>query len=448
MSAGQGCPMYFRRVFICVLFFSIFSVHSAEYRVVGGLQATSDQAPYLAALLQRKKSLQVAGVSLPTQVFADSITSSFEAPLSHCGYGLSPCAHAQGKACVIARGTNTFADKVANCAKGGGVAVLIYNYFDRVFSGVVGLQQELPVIALSGLARDQLLSHIGESVSYGYQEGAEDADFFCGGSYLGDGWVLTAAHCVADRKAEDLFVAFGSGSYLDGRDTYGVKAVYPHADFSTVGLSLGHDVALLSIVAAPDHLQSIPLASWADQQEAFNSADVAQVYGRGENGIVAAGGVAGSSSMSHEAFVADMPLADRQTCVSTMPDEPLENDMLCAGKQWAVGTCFGDSGGPLVWRDEGEDKLLGVISWGVGCALEGHYDVFASVATYRNSLYRVMNGDSQELVGQSVSDLVPGDIEIEDEVTYSDSTEIGGGGSLGFFFVLLFFRLSRRQMDL
>ncbi|MDX6258314.1 MAG: trypsin [Kribbellaceae bacterium] len=58
---------------------------------------------------------------------------------------------------------------------------------------------------------------------------------------------------------------------------------------------------------------------------------------------------------------------------------------ICAGyKEGGKDSCHGDSGGPLVLHG----RLLGVVSWGVGCAEAGHPGVYAEVATYYKEILK------------------------------------------------------------
>ncbi len=68
-------------------------------------------------------------------------------------------------------------------------------------------------------------------------------------------------------------------------------------------------------------------------------------------------------------------------------------DMLCAGGP-AMDTCQGDSGGPLV-RTYGDPVLVGIISWGEGCADAARPGVYVRVDRdhYLDWIERAMAAD-------------------------------------------------------
>ncbi|GAB5577087.1 transmembrane protease serine 5 isoform X8 [Prionailurus iriomotensis] len=79
-----------------------------------------------------------------------------------------------------------------------------------------------------------------------------------------------------------------------------------------------------------------------------------------------------------------VPLLGTRLCNSScMYSGALTPRMLCAGYvDGRADACQGDSGGPLVCLDGGTWHLVGVVSWGRGCAEPNHPGVYAKVAEF------------------------------------------------------------------
>merc|ERR550519_692520 len=67
-------------------------------------------------------------------------------------------------------------------------------------------------------------------------------------------------------------------------------------------------------------------------------------------------------------------------------------DMLCA-EAAGKDSCQGDSGGPFTVDVEGQHHLVGVVSWGFGCAVAGLPGVYSSVSAQREWVDQKINAN-------------------------------------------------------
>jgi trypsin len=78
----------------------------------------------------------------------------------------------------------------------------------------------------------------------------------------------------------------------------------------------------------------------------------------------------------------DVPLVPRAACASAYATSTISDRMICAGYDaGGKDSCQGDSGGPLEVRGSGAARvLIGVVSWGEGCARKKKYGIYSNVA--------------------------------------------------------------------
>eukprot|EP00966_Prymnesium_polylepis_P070085 1629375-Prymnesium_polylepis.1 len=85
---------------------------------------------------------------------------------------------------------------------------------------------------------------------------------------------------------------------------------------------------------------------------------------------------------SNVLLTAQVPLWSQSSCASRYPF--VTGNMICAGfNEGGVDACQGDSGGPVFITSGSTIILIGVVSFGKGCAQARHPGVYARVATLR-----------------------------------------------------------------
>ncbi|MTD59298.1 S1 family peptidase [Amycolatopsis pithecellobii] len=194
---------------------------------------------------------------------------------------------------------------------------------------------------------------------------------FCGGVLVSSSAVATAAHCASAVSQSDLRVVAGRQA-KDGTDgvVARVTRVWKEPGFSDPGK--GDDVAVLNLDRqVPYRPVSLPSQSDTSGYAAGTKATVVG-WGRTSDG--------GARAASLRKAV--VPVVSDSSCLSSY-DNYDRNSMVCAGyPEGGVDACQGDSGGPLVVGD----KLIGIVSWGDGCAKAGKPGVYARVSTYADDI--------------------------------------------------------------
>ncbi|KAK3925708.1 Trypsin-1 [Frankliniella fusca] len=160
----------------------------------------------------------------------------------------------------------------------------------------------------------------------------------CGASVISDTFALTAAHCIYGMpRTPPWFIRLRAGStsgFLGiGGVMHAIDYVEPHSNFNKT--TTDFDIGLIKERAlfTPWTLHSV-----------------------------------------------DIPVVDRSACNHNYSAHgaKISERMICAGGTGdGKDSCQGDSGGPLISQDR---QLIGVVSWGYGCARAGFPGIYTNVA--------------------------------------------------------------------
>merc|ERR1719334_2709561 len=204
----------------------------------------------------------------------------------------------------------------------------------------------------------------------------------CGATLLNKRYAMTAMHCV--EEAASLVVALGEHNIRTDIENHQAKSipverVIKRSDYDSDNVN--NDIALLRLAQEVDFNDNIVPACLPSSTSPKYA---------GWDAVVSGWGTTSSGGRT-----SDVLKETRQTILANTATECVQGaggpgatasvpeTKLCAYKQ-GTDSCQGDSGGPLVVMEDGRWTVVGVVSYGFGCATNGFAGVYARVTKYMN----------------------------------------------------------------
>lgn len=222
---------------------------------------------------------------------------------------------------------------------------------------------------------------------------------FCGGALLSRRFVVTAAHCFlqSGHNPNDVEVRLGEHN-ITATESYEVTMqiaeMIPHPNYDQP--TYDSDILLLRLqqpVVYSDYIIPICIPSELRGERLIQPGKrgYAAGWGRTEHSETAA-------DFSDVLRRARLSITDHQRC-GEQHTHVITNNMFCAiggnRRNGVRDSCSGDSGGPFIVKEEERNYLVGIVSWGIGCANINFPGVYTRVGRFRHWILEHINNDLQ-----------------------------------------------------
>jgi len=220
---------------------------------------------------------------------------------------------------------------------------------------------------------------------------ASSCSLSCGGSVVGNNWVITAGHCVYGQTGNPgqfmvkagLFDYQATPSSESGSQAVKVAQIYLHPQYSQTSAPT-YDIALIRL-ATPltysDHIRPVCLPS----------ADSTQTVPPNMAWVTGWGTTSSGGQVSRQLKQVQVPFVAYSSCQNSY-GVINNNVMVCAGRT-GKDSCQGDSGGPLVQKSgNGSWYMYGIVSFGQGCASANYPGVYSRTSAYCNWISTTTGG--------------------------------------------------------
>jgi len=219
------------------------------------------------------------------------------------------------------------------------------------------------------------------AVALGISQGEDGFQAVCGGTLINEDTVLTSAVCTPATH-----VRLGDHDITnpsDGATTIDIPIAntIPHPQWNSNSFP-DNDIAIVKLSRSVDYNRNTKPACLPDN---YGGQNLSSLLVNPSPIVIGWGRTQLGGEPSNVLRQANVPVVPQQECKNKYAKSGLviDDTKICAGRG-VRDACQGDSGGPLLSRklQGGRWAVVGVTSWGKGCAKENFPGVYTRVDKY------------------------------------------------------------------
>ncbi len=386
---------------------------ASEIAIVNGNLVADNQYPALTAIRSgRFASIIINGLQASARYFGHGVHGSFEGDVVNCGFATTVCQGVTGQICSISIAAPSLssglspAKQLENCSLGGGVAAVFRSNEAMTRTDMFDGNPVIPAVYVADFLSYQLLVNALDQPRVTVKvEPRVINSILCGASYIGNQWLVTAAHCLLEETPDGMRqklpweIVASVGAYNLSQISLPVQTVSEihFNSYQLQGIGSRFDIALLKLTddAQTINNTAVKIASADTVRRQSLQSSEALVLGWGSTQVrepLEDNRYSTTSMVPRSALLTLTPI---NQCAqqwndflraNNLPDYivSVEENQLCADEPASQrDTCQGDSGGPLLLEVDGELQLAGITSFGLGCgSLNSPPGVYTRVSAY------------------------------------------------------------------
>ena len=203
---------------------------------------------------------------------------------------------------------------------------------------------------------------------------------YCAGCIINKNWIVTAAHCLLSKiQVKSTTLVAGSISVTGKASTTQTRSIdhYVINDLYLGGTS-PYDIGL--VYTKTPFVWSSAVSAVVLPPSSSTPTGNSLLYGWGSTSKT------NNAKYPTDLQVATVPIITLKACESALGPKghDVHNTNLCTGPlSGGVGICTSDSGGPLIQKLNGNNVLIGIVSWGkLPCGQSNSPSVFVKVSSF------------------------------------------------------------------